>query len=390
MACPKTTNRYLLNSNSAAGAGGTGVLDSVGGQSGVAYGNFSYDAQNTGAIELDGNSAYVDLGAFTFGSMSVAFWARYDGGANCQRFFDVGSDAAGSLNLLWSPTCGGNNGRNGNNPWWTNIMGYGVGYAVPIGVWQHYVLAVARSGDTDAWVNGGSQYTVNLGCRPTSLATRTNFYLGKSWNWGDPTFYGALSDFQLLQNSTLTAGDARNMYQNQGCPSTPSSVSPPPPPPWPPTPPLQSASAICSPAVVISDPTRAVTYARVTQYSDSARVSPPGAQSITSTSTWYTFRDGNGFNYMPEQPPIQPFACGAQYPVWLRGTHPAWGQGVVGNIICMAEPNSGYNGACVGATSIAVMNCGSGALARIPGGLGFLPVCRASSLPRRCRLHHPA
>jgi hypothetical protein len=78
VACPKVTNRWPLNSN---WASGSTVIDSVGLWNGTAFGGFSYSADNTGAIALDGVSGYVGLGTHTFGGASACGgWRGGQGG----------------------------------------------------------------------------------------------------------------------------------------------------------------------------------------------------------------------------------------------------------------------------------------------------------------------
>lgn len=52
------------------------MIDTVGGWNGTAYGGYSYSADNTGAIVLDGVSGGVYLGSHTFGGASACERAR--------------------------------------------------------------------------------------------------------------------------------------------------------------------------------------------------------------------------------------------------------------------------------------------------------------------------
>ena len=90
-ACRLVTHRWPLNSVSADGAI---VMDVVGNWNGTAVGRYTYIADNSGAISLDGYTGYIDLGPRTVGggAMSWAFWAEARVDVNpWVRFFDWGN-----------------------------------------------------------------------------------------------------------------------------------------------------------------------------------------------------------------------------------------------------------------------------------------------------------
>ena len=98
--CAKLTNRWLLDGSAASTAGST-VIDSIGGWNGVAYGGYSY---SNGAINLDGNSGYVDLGSHYFGgAMSFAFWGLMSSQQSYASFLDWGSGSYNHANTMRMP-----------------------------------------------------------------------------------------------------------------------------------------------------------------------------------------------------------------------------------------------------------------------------------------------
>ena len=227
VACSRTTNRYLLNSGYAVGST---VVDSVGGINGTAYGTVVYSAQNSGSLEFDGSTTYLDLGVFpTQGApLSIAFWARTDTPqADYARFFDWGSGTPNHNAMFY--TLGGYatfnyfSATNAEQPTITPFV-------VPAGVWTHYVLTYGAAASVTIYANGASIFSTTYPFAVPSQP-RSHFYIGHADTgglWGvAPLFKGAMSDFQVFSGYALSASDALSLFNNQGCPS----ASPPPPPP---------------------------------------------------------------------------------------------------------------------------------------------------------------
>ena len=154
--CSVATNRFPLSSASI--TNGFAYDYSNNWTAGMVYGTPSFvtDSDITGGgMTFDGATTYVDLGTQTVGSpLSVAFWARWNGlgsgsPARWQRFFDFGSGAP-YYNFLMSPDDGSGklamaiyNGVNGNSGLYTMVW---FPFAVPVGVWVHYVVTSSADG----------------------------------------------------------------------------------------------------------------------------------------------------------------------------------------------------------------------------------------------------
>ena len=172
--CSKLTNRWLLDGSAASTSGNT-VIDSIGNWNGVAYGGYSY---NNGAVYLDGNSGYIDLGSHFFGgSMSIAFWSTVITFNSWQRFFDW---ATGSFNNPYGNIvlCTGDTSTGSSLTFSVNGANWNPsGIYFPLKVWNHFVITLDSSGNYVIYMNGKSVYSSSS--VPADVIQRTHMYLGK-------------------------------------------------------------------------------------------------------------------------------------------------------------------------------------------------------------------
>lgn len=161
------------------------------------------------AIDLDGVDDYVQMpvGVANYQDLTLAAWVQWDGGANWQRVFDIGTEiektmyltpknGSGFIEFGFTTTKGG------------NVVGdasyYLAGPALSVGVWTH--VAVTLNGDVATlYVNGVPRSTqvVDL---IDPLFGQVFCYLGKSiWN-ADPLFNGRIDDFRIYNYALSGAG----------------------------------------------------------------------------------------------------------------------------------------------------------------------------------------
>ena len=177
------------------------VRDTQSGNNPLVHGTPKHVAGKHGkALSLDGTDDYLalpgrlgDSNDFTF-----AAWVKWNGGANWQRIFDLGSGQAS--NMFLTPKSGGNTLRFAikyNNGTEQQLNGT----TLTAGVWTH--VAVTISGDTGKLFVNGSLVNTNaaMTLNPAQLGTELN-YLGKS-QYADPLFGGLLDDVRFY-NSALT------------------------------------------------------------------------------------------------------------------------------------------------------------------------------------------
>lgn len=166
--------------------------------SGNAIGSPAYVTGKIGqAVDLDGVDDYIDLPdpVGRTGDITVATWVNWDGGANWQRIFDLGTGTFQYLFLC--PKSGDNTMRLALKD---SINGKNVEYqinapALAVGQWVH-LAAVLNGHYMTLYVNGravGS--TFDLESSPAHFPA-TNNYIGKS-QYPDPLLNGRVDDFRI-------------------------------------------------------------------------------------------------------------------------------------------------------------------------------------------------
>ena len=228
--CSKLTNWWPLNSN---WAHGSTVIDKLGAFNGTAFGGYSYSAAHDGAIELDGSTAFVDLGTgsgsnlvFGGGSFSFAFWGRFDNANSpMQRWFDW-SNGPNQDTLMMTPTDYSGSVTyqiRGYNPQSTS----GAVQSITAGTWNHYALTFEATptqyywessyGTVVLYLNGAAVFSTFSGIVSSDVA-RSQLLLGRSGTSSDPYLQGALSDFMFSSTTALSALDVAHLYAGVGCP----------------------------------------------------------------------------------------------------------------------------------------------------------------------------
>lgn len=143
-----------------------------------------------------------DSADFTFGA-----WVYWNGGANWQRVFDLGTGT--DKYLFLSPAAGSGNVRFAiKNAGAELTLDHNA--PLPVNTWTH--VAVTLSGNTGKlFINGTPVDTDNgININPIDLATTIN-YLGKSQFAADPLFAGVLDDVQFLDQALSDSAVAAMM-----------------------------------------------------------------------------------------------------------------------------------------------------------------------------------
>lgn len=170
--------------------------DHVGGADGILTGAAGFVAGRRGnALEFDGSTTAVTLpaGLIDSADFTVATWMRWDGGAIWQRVFDFGADT--DRYLFITPRSGSNTLRFAIKPSAGASEQRLEVASPPPGTWIH--VAVTLSGTTGRmYVDGAEVASGPITADPADLEA-TLLYLGDSLFASDPSFDGALDDFEI-------------------------------------------------------------------------------------------------------------------------------------------------------------------------------------------------
>ncbi|RYD23990.1 MAG: hypothetical protein EOP88_02010 [Verrucomicrobiaceae bacterium] len=176
---------------------------SANGHAAITRGAAKFATGKTGrGLSLSGNAAsgdhallpprIGDSADFTFGA-----WVYWNGGANWQRIFDLGTGT--DKYMFLSPAAGSGNARfaikNGGGE-----LTLDHNAPLPVNTWTH--VAVTLSGNTGKlFINGVAVDTDNgININPIDLGTTVN-YLAKSQFAADPLFAGVLDDVQFIDHA---------------------------------------------------------------------------------------------------------------------------------------------------------------------------------------------
>ncbi|RYD49032.1 MAG: hypothetical protein EOP85_02390, partial [Verrucomicrobiaceae bacterium] len=176
---------------------------SANGHAAISRGSAKFTTGKTGrGLTLSGNAAsgdhvllpprIGDSADFTFGA-----WVYWNGGANWQRIFDLGTGT--DKYLFLSPAAGSGNVRFAiKNSGAELTLDHNA--PLPVNTWTH--VAVTLSGNTGKlFINGAAVDSDNgININPIDLGTTTN-YLGKSQFAADPLFSGLLDDVQFIDHA---------------------------------------------------------------------------------------------------------------------------------------------------------------------------------------------
>ncbi|MBN2685536.1 MAG: lamin tail domain-containing protein [Pontiellaceae bacterium] len=164
-----------------------------------------------GAVEFNGNSAYVELpaGLMTeYHSMTVECWGTDYGSSTWARIFDFGSGT--STYLFMTPNSGAGDLRvaikNGGGEQLVSAA------RQPIGEQKHIVWSYDYDSTTVQLYVDGVQVASNTGVTiaPADLGITMQNWLGRS-QWPDPYFYGSIDEFRIYDGA-LSAEEVAESY----------------------------------------------------------------------------------------------------------------------------------------------------------------------------------
>ncbi|MGE4286661.1 MAG: LamG-like jellyroll fold domain-containing protein, partial [Phycisphaerae bacterium] len=147
------------------------------------------------AISFSGEGQYVQLpkGIANYQDITIAFWAKWNGGNAWQRFFDFGSEIEKTIFI--TPSNGSAMQFRITTSRGADGTGNVYGAAMSIGAWRH--IAVSLNGDTATMYVDGRPVGSAVVDMVDPLFSQIYCYLGRSmWN-GDAFYNGLLDDFRI-------------------------------------------------------------------------------------------------------------------------------------------------------------------------------------------------
>lgn len=169
---------------------------------------------NNNAVTLSGNGQYVALPTGIVSgltSFSISTWVKLNAAPLWARVFDFGTGT--NVYMFLTP-------NSGTTPRFAiTTAGNGTeqqlaGTALSTGTWQHVVITLTGNAGT-FYVNGAvASQNAAMTLSPSSLASTTQNWLGRSQFAGDPFLNGQIDNFRIY-NRALSAADVQQLYQQQ-------------------------------------------------------------------------------------------------------------------------------------------------------------------------------
>ena len=179
--------------------------DSIGSSDGTTVGGPAYVAGRIDrAIDLDGLNDYVTLPprAVGFQDITVATWVSWDGGADWQRIFDLGTGTSSYMFL--TPRSGSGTLRLAFKDGWGTAEQIVETTALSTVRWVH-VAAVLKGDIATLYVDGVARATgTGVTIHPIDFSPNQN-YIGKSQYGADPLFNGRVDDFRVYDHGLTGA-----------------------------------------------------------------------------------------------------------------------------------------------------------------------------------------
>jgi fibronectin type 3 domain-containing protein len=207
---------------------GTAATDSSGnGWNGTVVGGATWVAGKiNNAVQLSGTANYVAMPGGVVAGMTactLSAWVKPGALSANSRVFDFSTSttpgATTGAYMFLSPQDGAGKLRFAiTTAGYSNEKAIAASTALTAGVWTH--VAVVLTGSTGTlYVNGTIAATNNaMSLNPSSLGTTTNNYLGKSAYSGDPSFNGAIDEFQIFPRA-LSATEVAALSNPLAAPS---------------------------------------------------------------------------------------------------------------------------------------------------------------------------
>jgi hypothetical protein len=170
---------------------------------------------NNNAVTLSGNGQYVALPTGIVSglvSFSISTWVKLNATPPLwARVFDFGSGT--NVYMFLTP-------NSGTMPRFAITTGGNAaeqqlgGTALSTGTWQHVVITLAGNAAT-FYVNGAvASQNAAMTLSPSSLASTTQNWLGRSQFAGDPFLNGQIDNFRIYSRA-LSASEVQQLYQQQ-------------------------------------------------------------------------------------------------------------------------------------------------------------------------------